>query len=73
MASNMSIMYLPFSDHIEAPQFLHGAMENWGLVTYAEDLFSYEVNVSSSSDYEVIAIVVTHEVVHQVCINNALK
>ena len=47
------------------PDFLSGAMENWGLITYRETLL-YEQNVSTASTKDWIAEVVAHELAHMV-------
>ncbi|XP_071098196.1 aminopeptidase Ey-like [Haliotis cracherodii] len=51
-------------DNIAIPDFNAGAMENWGLITYRETLL-YEPGVSSASDENWIAEVISHEIAHQ--------
>ena len=51
---------------IAIPDFSAGAMENWGLITYREVAILYEEGKSSRSDKEYVAIVVAHELAHQV-------
>ena len=51
---------------IATPDFSAGAMENWGLITYREVAILYEEGKSSRSDKEYVAIVVAHELAHQV-------
>ena len=41
-------------------------MENWGLVTYRESALLYHPGESSDNDKEWVAIVVSHELAHQV-------
>lgn len=48
------------------PDFSAGAMENWGLTMYRESALLYKEGVSSSSDKEWVAIVIAHELAHQV-------
>jgi len=56
---------LPKQDMIAIPDFGAGAMENWGLITYRETALLYKDGVSSASNKERIAIVVSHELAHQ--------
>jgi len=53
-------------DHIAIPDFPAGAMENWGLVTYLMRSLLYNEHESSSSDKQWVALVVAHELAHQV-------
>ena len=41
-------------------------MENWGLVTFAENSFLYDAETSSSYTRQRVAVVVAHEFAHQV-------
>lgn len=50
------------------PQLLVTAMENWGLVTYAESDLLYEEGESSEFQKEGIAKLIAHELAHQVCL-----
>ena len=43
-------------------------MENWGLITYRETSLLYKENESSAAAQQWVAIVVAHELAHQVCI-----
>ena len=56
---------LPKQDMIALPDFLTGAMENWGLITYREILLLNKPEESSASDKETTEIVVAHELSHQ--------
>ena len=72
---------LPKQDMIAIPDFGAGAMENWGLITYRlarseclvfhhihlfrETALLYKEGVSSASNKQRIAIVVSHELAHQ--------
>ena len=47
---------------IAIPDFSAGAMENWGLITYRETALLFKDGVSSASNKQRIAIVVSHEV-----------
>ena len=61
-----SVKYpLPKQDMIAIPDFSAGAMENWGLITYRETALLYKEGVSSRSNKQRIAIVVSHELAHQ--------
>ena len=54
------------TDMIAIPNFLYGAMENWGLVTYKDWYLLYKPNISSSANKQKVAEVVSHELAHQV-------
>lgn len=41
-------------------------MENWGLITYLEEVLLYEEGVSSLLDKETITEMIAHELAHQV-------
>ena len=51
---------------IAIPDFSSGAMENWGLITYRESRLLYQEGVSSESSKQRTAVVVSHELAHQV-------
>ena len=50
---------------IAIPDFAAGAMENWGLVTYRETALLYKEGVSTFSNKQRIATVISHELAHQ--------
>ena len=54
------------SDMIAIPDFSSGAMENWGLITYRETALLINEGVSSESNKQRVAVVVSHELAHQV-------
>ena len=51
---------------IAVPDFQAGAMENWGLIIYRETALLYDDQNFSSSNKEYVALVVAHELAHQV-------
>lgn len=51
-------------DMVAVPDFLMGAMENWGLVTYRESRLLYDANTSSDAAQQSIASVIVHELTH---------
>ena len=55
------------TDLIAIPDFAAGAMENWGLITYRLTALLYDKNKSSDSNKQWVAVVVAHELAHQVC------
>ncbi|KAH3860110.1 hypothetical protein DPMN_023003 [Dreissena polymorpha] len=57
---------LPKQDMIAIPDFAAGAMENWGLITYRETAMLYQPGVSSASNKQRVAVVVSHALAHQV-------
>ena len=54
-------------DLVAIPDFAVGAMENWGLITYRLTSLLYDKNKSSDSNKQWVAVVVAHELAHQVC------
>lgn len=46
------------------PDFVSGAMEHWGLVTYRETALLYTNNTHSSANKQRVATVVAHELAH---------
>lgn len=53
-------------DLIGLPEFVSGAMENWGLVAYKEVYVLYSDTESSAKDMRQIASVIGHELAHMV-------
>lgn len=51
---------------IAVPDFSSGAMENWGLITYRETALLFNEGVSSEANKQRVAVVVSHELAHQV-------
>lgn len=62
-----------FADMIALADFAAGAMENWGLVTFRDNLVLFDPKKSSTQNEEAIATVVTHELGHQVSIGAFLS
>jgi puromycin-sensitive aminopeptidase len=56
---------LPVLDLIAIPDFSHGAMENWGAVTYRETALLVDPVHSSASNKQWVALVIAHELAHQ--------
>jgi len=56
---------LPKLDLIAIPDFAFGAMENWGAITFRENLLLYYPDVTSSSAKQRICEVIAHELAHQ--------
>jgi glutamyl aminopeptidase len=46
------------------PDFVSGAMEHWGLVTFREVTLLYEEGVSSTANKQRVATVIGHELAH---------
>ena len=51
---------------IAVPDFAATAMENWGLITYSEPSSLFDEESSSNVDQQFIAILIVHELAHQV-------
>ncbi|KAH8273103.1 hypothetical protein KR018_001059 [Drosophila ironensis] len=56
---------LPKLDLVAIPDFVSGAMENWGLVTFRETALLYDEATSSCVNKQRVAVVVAHELAHQ--------
>ena len=56
---------LPKQDMIAIPDFVSGAMEHWGLITYRETALLYDDQESSSYNQVRVAQVISHELAHQ--------
>ncbi|KAK3377310.1 peptidase family M1-domain-containing protein [Lasiosphaeria ovina] len=56
---------LPKSDILAVHEFTHGAMENWGLVTYRMSAILLDEKLSEARFRNRIAYVVAHELAHQ--------
>ncbi|XP_050391475.2 glutamyl aminopeptidase [Patella vulgata] len=56
---------LPKQDMIAIPDFVSGAMEHWGLITYRETNLLYDESSASSTNKQRVATVIAHEVAHQ--------
>lgn len=66
-------MALCIIDLIAIPDFSAGAMENWGLITYRLTSLLYDERKSSDSNKQWVAVVVAHELAHQVCLSYKQK
>lgn len=56
---------LPKMDLIAVPDFAFGAMENWGAITFRENLLLFYPGVTSKAGEQRICEVIAHEIVHQ--------
>ncbi len=52
-------------DMVAIPDFIHGAMENWGAVTYRESALLVDEKHSSAVNKQWVALVIAHELAHQ--------
>ena len=52
-------------DLIAIPDFINGAMENWGLMTYRETAILYDAKETSTANLQWITTVIAHEIAHQ--------
>jgi aminopeptidase N len=52
-------------DLIAVPDFAFGAMENWGAITFRENLLLYYPGITSRAGEKRICEVIAHEIVHQ--------
>ncbi|XP_055614924.1 aminopeptidase A isoform X1 [Toxorhynchites rutilus septentrionalis] len=55
---------LPKLDMAAIPDFVSGAMETWGLVTYRETSILYNKETSSTANKQRVAEVIAHELAH---------
>jgi len=56
---------LPKLDLIAIPDFVTGAMEQWGLITYRETSLLFDPNEGSTSSKQSTSATIAHEMVHQ--------
>ena len=56
---------LPKLDHLAVPSARYGAMEDWGLISYAEDILLFDPATSSPATQRAAFSVVAHEIAHQ--------
>jgi tricorn protease interacting factor F2/3 len=56
---------LPKLDLIAIPDFAFGAMENWGAITFRENLLLRDPDFTSKTGEERICEVIAHEIAHQ--------
>ena len=52
-------------DLIAIPDFAFGAMENWGAITFRENLLLYFADLTSKAGIQRICEVIAHEIAHQ--------
>lgn len=52
-------------DMVALPDFVSGAMENWGLLTYKERNLLFDSQLSTTASKQSIANVIAHEIAHQ--------
>jgi aminopeptidase N len=55
---------------VAVPDFLIGAMENWGLVLYRESGILYDYELSSATDQQWLVELIVHELAHQVSVES---
>ncbi|KAG8247734.1 hypothetical protein J6590_054848 [Homalodisca vitripennis] len=55
---------LPKLDLIAIPDFVSGAMENWGLITFRETSILYDPDFSSTSNHLGVTLTTNHELAH---------
>ena len=56
---------LPKLDLIAIPDFAAGAMENWGAITFRENLLLHYADITSRTGEQRICEVIAHEIAHQ--------
>lgn len=59
------VLLILTTDMVAVPNYI-GGMENWGLIVFAEKLLLYEHSISSEKDKQFAAMVIGHEISHQV-------
>ena len=67
-----TLLYL-LSDLFAIPDFSAGAMENWGLITYRETALLYDEETDPATSKQRVAVVIAHELAHQVRSPGAIK
>ncbi|KAK6005847.1 hypothetical protein QM012_007489 [Aureobasidium pullulans] len=56
---------LPKSDHIVVPEFISGAMENWGLITYKPTKILFDTETADNRLLSKASYIIAHELAHQ--------
>lgn len=56
---------IPKCDHLVVPEFVSGAMENWGLITYKPTKILFDPKTSNNRVKSKAAYVIAHELAHQ--------
>lgn len=56
---------LPKCDHVVVPEFISGAMENWGLIVYRPTKILFDERTSDNRVKLKAAYVIAHELAHQ--------
>jgi aminopeptidase N len=56
---------LPKMDLIAVPDFAFGAMENWGAITFRENLLLHFPEITSKAGVQRICEIIAHEIAHQ--------
>ncbi|KXJ86067.1 putative aminopeptidase [Microdochium bolleyi] len=56
---------LPKCDHVVVPEFISGAMENWGLITYRPPKILFDESTSDNRVKLKACYVIAHELAHQ--------
>ena len=52
------------------PDFKASAMENWGLLTFRREFLVYDESLVTAFTKQQMMNVISHELVHSVCIHN---
>lgn len=66
IAKYVGVAYaLPKMYQVAVPDFAAGAMENWGIVTYREELFFWNASINTHTYYTSLITVIAHEFGHQ--------
>lgn len=60
----VKLLICTFVDLIAIPDFVSGAMENWGLITFRETSVLYDPDFSSISNHLAVTLTLTHELAH---------
>lgn len=60
------LLFVLQPDLVAVPDFVAGAMENWGLITFRETFLLFNRKSGSAADKQLVAVVIAHELAHQV-------
>ena len=60
-------IFLFISDLLSVPDFSAGAMEDWGLISFRSSLLVFDEKFSTIENKKTGALVIAHELAHQVC------
>lgn len=56
--------FVQITDLIAIPDFVSGAMENWGLITFRETSVLYDPEITTGLNHLTVTLTTAHELAH---------